>query len=112
MAVNEERAGETTTRRGLLGRFCGLSGGLFAAVAVRAPEAKAANWMCCTLAMPETWCSGPSYGDFRCANPSHKKVWYCCTLNQIVGCGECTYGADCEHGPFYCSYGWNTEVWC
>lgn len=108
----QERPQEGATRRRLLARFSTMCGALFAGVAARGSIALAGNYMCCNLELPDTRCPEYSYGDFYCAQPSHKKVWYCCTGGDLVGCGECTTGGTCNHPSWYCSYGWNPNVLC
>jgi hypothetical protein len=110
---------EVATRRTLLGRFCGLSGGLFAGIAsLGSGNVSAANFACCTLRYPPgsnegPWCHSNGYGTFYCTLPGYsKKIWYCCGGNTIWGCGECTQAPDCNHGPWECSYGWNTNAPC
>lgn len=129
MLAEDVEAGVRTTRRNALTRFSAVSAGIFAALASRGtPRASAGpdqcggfhNFACCCLYWTPNsghWCSGPSYGQFNCPAGYSKYIWYCCSLNQLWGCGECMTcpggGCTCFTGTDYnCSYGWNTHSVC
>jgi hypothetical protein len=116
----EEAVEEAMSRRSLIraGRLWALprrltlaSAALFAGVAARGPaSASGSNYACCTLARPDQWC-GSTTGNppFWCNHGGFKRVWYCCDVTQLWGCGECISSTGtCFSGPvFYCSYAWN-----
>jgi hypothetical protein len=65
------------------------------------------NWRCCDLAFGSPNCPINSSGSYYCKKGS-MKTWCCCSGSRTYACGECTSGADCEHGTWYCSAGWTT----
>jgi hypothetical protein len=118
--VGVEEAVETTmSRRSLFrtGRLWALprrltlgSAALFAGLAARGPaSASGANYACCQLERLDRWCGSTSGNPpFWCNYGGFKRVWYCCDVTQLWGCGECqdTTGT-CRSGiKYYCSYAW------
>jgi hypothetical protein len=104
----------TPTRRGALSRFTLFAAGLFGAAAaggVDPDEAAAQRVACCTLARQNGSCAGGG-SSFRCPSGYHKRVWYCCHLGRLWGCGECAKGPTCHNGPWACSEAWGSQLAC
>jgi hypothetical protein len=110
---------EGPTRRGFLG-WMGKVGitvvGGAAGVSVLGGTASAGaknpalyTYACCHLALPNN-CARNSSGNAVCPSGSTMRAWHCCMPggSRTYACGECTTGADCNHGSFKCSAYWTS----
>lgn len=66
-----------------------------------------ATWRCCDLQFISPNCPINGSGFYYCTSGT-MQTWCCCQGGRTYACGECTGGASCELGPFYCSAGWTT----
>ncbi|MFJ2029145.1 hypothetical protein [Streptosporangium sp. NPDC087985] len=102
-------------------RFLGWMGkvgvttiGVVASLAATSKTAEAANWACCSLALPNTFCKTNSSAQYICPTGYTMKTWTCCSgsapFQRRYACGECTKGSNCSTGPFICSAGWTVNA--
>ncbi|HEV2853722.1 MAG TPA: hypothetical protein VHC97_13040 [Thermoanaerobaculia bacterium] len=103
----EVEVAEQPTRRGFLGTLTKVALGIVAGVAHLSGEpARAYEDACCYLAKPPSggYCA---YNCWKLASEGyHERTWTCSQAGVSYTCFECTKGATCWEGPWYCSDYW------
>jgi hypothetical protein len=103
------------SRRGFVGRAGRFSAAVVLGIGTllaRKPDVAAAWPWCCNVALPGTPCNnnGPSY---TCPSGFYRRIWYCCHLGKLRGCGECNGNPNsCFGAPYNCSAWWTTSAGC
>ncbi|GAA3956310.1 hypothetical protein Aau02nite_78540 [Amorphoplanes auranticolor] len=110
VSSNTASAAERPTRRrfAVLGAASAVVAGLATVLKASPAVADCQGSPCCSLALCKQCSYAVSKDRFTCPTDYKRTYWTCTSGSRTYGCGECTTGANCWNGTFYCSiwYAW------